>query len=103
MTYPHTVLKTTGSSFSGFVRDEYTLLAEVDDRIFSTSVELEYAFDPVEIQAPGDAKKEEFALSGAHEQAVGAAWDADTVAARARAVTLDVFAHDESASVQVRL
>jgi urate oxidase len=32
------VLKTTGSEFSGFLRDKYTLLAETDDRILSTSV-----------------------------------------------------------------
>ncbi len=32
------VLKTTGSEFSGFIRDEYTTLAETDDRILSTSV-----------------------------------------------------------------
>jgi urate oxidase len=32
------VLKTTGSEFSGFIRDKYTLLAETDDRILSTSV-----------------------------------------------------------------
>jgi urate oxidase len=32
------VLKTTGSEFSGFIRDQYTTLAETDDRILSTSV-----------------------------------------------------------------
>lgn len=32
------VLKTTGSGFSGFLRDEYTTLAEVDDRIFATTI-----------------------------------------------------------------
>ncbi len=32
------VLKTTGSGFAGFLRDEYTTLAEVDDRIFATTI-----------------------------------------------------------------
>lgn len=33
-----TVLKSTGSAFSGFPRDRYTTLAETDDRIMATSV-----------------------------------------------------------------
>lgn len=33
----------------------------------------------------------------------GGAWDADKVAKTSRDITLDVFAHDESASVQVSL
>lgn len=33
-----TVLKSTGSEFSGFPRDRYTTLAETDDRILATSV-----------------------------------------------------------------
>jgi urate oxidase len=32
------VLKTTGSAFAGFPRDEYTTLAEADDRILATAV-----------------------------------------------------------------
>ena len=32
------VLKTTGSGFSGFLRDEYTTLPETNDRIFATSI-----------------------------------------------------------------
>jgi len=32
------VLKTTDSAFAGFVRDEFTTLADTDDRIFATSV-----------------------------------------------------------------
>jgi urate oxidase len=38
------VLKSTGSAFENFMRDEYMTLGEVDDRIFSTSVELKYAY-----------------------------------------------------------
>lgn len=33
-----TVLKSTGSEFKGFLRDEYTTLAEADDRILATSL-----------------------------------------------------------------
>jgi urate oxidase len=33
------VLKTTGSGFSGFFRDQYTTLPETDDRIFATTIE----------------------------------------------------------------
>lgn len=33
------VLKTTGSEFNGFWRDEYTTLKEVTDRIFSTAID----------------------------------------------------------------
>lgn len=33
------VLKTTGSAFAGFFRDQYTTLKETDDRIFATTIE----------------------------------------------------------------
>jgi urate oxidase len=33
------LLKTTGSAFEGFLRDEYTTLPEAPDRILSTSVD----------------------------------------------------------------
>ncbi|KAJ3835726.1 hypothetical protein F5878DRAFT_691935 [Lentinula raphanica] len=56
--------------------DEYTLLKEVDDRIFSTSVDLNHTFAPIHISPPKD---------------------------EARTITLDVFAEDESASVQATL
>ncbi|KAF5371000.1 hypothetical protein D9615_010027 [Tricholomella constricta] len=96
------VLKSTGSSFSNFVRDEYTTLAEVSDRIFSTAVDLQYAFAPVRIPAPADAKQLDFPL-GDFMKADGSVWDAVGVAERARRVTLEVFAEDESASVQATL
>ncbi|PWN91215.1 putative urate oxidase [Acaromyces ingoldii] len=38
------VLKSSGSAFYGFLRDEYTTLPEVQDRIFSTAVDCEYAY-----------------------------------------------------------
>lgn len=33
------LLKTTGSGFAGFLRDEFTTLPETEDRIFATSIE----------------------------------------------------------------
>lgn len=97
------VLKSTGSAFENFVRDEYTTLAEVDDRIFSTSVDLLYTFAPFEITAPKDEKKLDFDK----EQIEGAgglgAWEGTTASASAREITLQTFATDESASVQATL
>ncbi|KAJ7250998.1 hypothetical protein C8J57DRAFT_1666850 [Mycena rebaudengoi] len=46
------VLKTTESPFGIFVRDKYTTLKEVDDRILSTSVDLSYEFAPIAIKSP---------------------------------------------------
>jgi urate oxidase len=94
------VLKSTGSAFENFVRDEYTTLVEVDDRIFSTSVDLRYTYGQVNIQLPSDEKRLEFGVGnlsdGVHP------WEDAKVGARSREITLDVFAQDESASVQVR-
>lgn len=47
------VLKTTGSAFEGFPRDEYTVLPEAVDRILATSVtaEWDYATVPVDTSA----------------------------------------------------
>jgi urate oxidase len=38
------LLKTTGSAFSGFLRDELTVLAETDDRILATEVTAEWGY-----------------------------------------------------------
>ena len=95
-----TVLKSTGSAFENFVRDEYTTLAEVDDRIFSTSVDLRYTYGQVNVQLPSDEKRLAFGVEnlngGVHP------WEDAKVGAQSREITLDVFAKDESASVQVR-
>jgi urate oxidase len=42
------IMKTTQSGFSGFLRDEYTTLAETEDRILATTVEAQwlYRFSP---------------------------------------------------------
>lgn len=95
------VLKSTGSAFSGFVRDEYTTLAEVDDRIFSTSIDLVYTFVPVSVPPPTDEKKLEFSVPTGGTVQEGTVWD-ENVPERARKATLETFAKDESASVQVR-
>ncbi|KAJ2916086.1 hypothetical protein MD484_g4319, partial [Candolleomyces efflorescens] len=98
------VLKSTGSAFENFYKDEYTTLVPVDDRIFSTSVDLSYTFSDIKLVAPQDDKKLEFQvpLKEGDVGFKGSVWD-DSVAARARTATLEVFAVDESASVQATL
>lgn len=46
-----TVLKSTGSEFSGFPRDEYTTLVETNDRIMATSVTGRWRFLPEAVEA----------------------------------------------------
>jgi len=89
------VLKSSGSSFENFIRDEFTTLVEVSDRIFSTSVDLQYAFTPVSLGPHADLS--------ARLSALGSEQTYDAVAARGRSITLDVFATDASASVQATL
>lgn len=78
------VLKSTGSAFYGFHRDEYTALPEVWDRILSTEVECGYNWktfarlDDVRRLAPS----------------FDDAW------AKVREITTSTFAKDSSASVQ---
>ena len=78
------VLKSTGSAFYGFHRDEFTRLPETWDRILSTEVQCNWQW-----------KK----FSGLDEVKTvvpkfDAAWNS------ARNITLDTFAKDESPSVQ---
>ncbi|KAI0312236.1 uricase [Amylostereum chailletii] len=94
------VLKSTGSAFENFVRDEYTTLVEVNDRIFSTAVDLVYTYSPVSITGHGDGSTLEEANVGKKD---GGVWDDDAVATSVRNITLEVFATDESASVQATL
>lgn len=79
-----TVLKSTGSAFHGFVRDEYTTLPETWDRILSTDVDASWTWksfkDVQAVQATGSLFND--------------AWST------AREITLKRFAEDESASVQ---
>ncbi|KAH7144462.1 uricase [Dactylonectria estremocensis] len=79
-----TVLKSTGSAFHGFVRDEYTTLGETWDRILSTDVTAAWkwkAFENLEAVQGAVPKFDE-------------AWNST------RGITLKLFAEDESASVQ---
>jgi urate oxidase len=62
MNGPHAVLKTTESAFTNFIRDKYTTLKEIDDRILSTSIDLSYTFSPVAIPKPTDADVEGFVI-----------------------------------------
>lgn len=87
----YAVLKSTGSAFENFVRDEFTTLVEVNDRIFSTSIDMSYVYTPIEL---GSAEEDDLAK-------VKDEFSFDKVSSRAREITLDVFAIDESASVQV--
>lgn len=98
---PFLVLKSTGSAFNSFIRDEYTTLVEVDDRILSTAIDVSYTFAPFDVTAPTDEKKLEFTVA-ADVELEGGVWDPE-VSERARNVTMKVFADDESASVQVHL
>jgi len=78
------VLKSTGSQFHGFIRDDYTTLPEVFDRILSTEVDCGWAWKPFGGVDEVKAEASNF----------DAAWDA------ARSITLKTFATDSSASVQ---
>jgi len=78
------VLKSTGSAFYGFHRDEYTQLPEVSDRILSTEVEAGYTWKTF---AGLDGVKR-FAPS------FNQAWE------KVREITMKTFAIDNSASVQ---
>lgn len=69
------VLKTRGSAFAGFPRDEFTLLAEATDRVLATSLSAEWRYD----QVPSDTTS---------------AWDT------ARGTLVERFFDDWSASMQ---
>lgn len=79
-----TVLKSTGSAFYGFVRDEFTTLGETWDRILSTDVDCGWTWK----KFPSLAAVKELTPK------FDAAWEA------ARGITMKTFATDESASVQ---
>ena len=44
-----TVLKSTGSEFSGFLKDEYTTLPETTDRILATSLVARWRYDSTDV------------------------------------------------------
>lgn len=90
------VLKSTGSSFSNYIYDEYTLLKPVTERVFSTSVEVEYTYPVVEITDKFGSTPEE----GVGKDGV---WLSEATTKAVRDITLEVFATDDSASVQATL
>ncbi|ORY33400.1 uricase [Naematelia encephala] len=87
------VLKTSGSAFEDFYRDENTTLAPVKDRIFSTSVTLDYTV-PLPPNIP---------LSIDNLGAIDKELDFAKIATESKNDVLEVFATDESASVQATL
>jgi urate oxidase len=78
------VVKTTGSAFRDFQRDEFTTLPDVDDRLFGTAVEARWRYA---------------AAAVAHWQAT----DFNAAHAAVRRSLLDVFAHHDSRAVQQTL
>ncbi|KAL8843001.1 MAG: hypothetical protein Q9176_002304 [Flavoplaca citrina] len=78
------VLKSTGSAFHGFIRDEYATLPEVSDRILSTEVDCGWSWDTFTNLKDVQAAVPKF----------DDAWNI------AKTITLETFAKDESASVQ---
>ncbi|CAL8581359.1 hypothetical protein XPA_007058 [Xanthoria parietina] len=78
------VLKSTGSAFHGFIRDEYATLPEVSDRILSTSVDCGWAWETFP-----NLKDVKDAVPKFDD-----AWNS------ARQITVETFAKDNSASVQ---
>lgn len=79
------VLKSTGSAFHGFHRDEYTRLPETWDRILSTEIEAGWQWKL--FKTLEEVKAIDF----------NGAWKA------ARDITLKIFAGDDSASVQATM
>ncbi|KAJ4040301.1 hypothetical protein NW761_010791 [Fusarium oxysporum] len=82
-----TVLKSTGSAFHGFVRDEYTTLPETWDRIFSTDVDATWKWKKFDSLNAVKAFAPKF----------------DSAREAARNTTLKIFAEDDSASVQATM
>ncbi|KAI0022012.1 hypothetical protein F4780DRAFT_241545 [Xylariomycetidae sp. FL0641] len=79
-----TVLKSTGSQFHGFVRDDFTTLPETWDRILSTDVDATWTWRALPTL---DALRADLASF-------------DRAFDDARNVTLRTFAHEDSPSVQ---
>jgi len=77
------VMKTAGSAFSGFPRDAYTTLPEVDDRIMATRVTADWVYTPQVARDEG--------------------FDYDAAFTGVRDTLLDAFAGHQSASVQASI
>jgi len=81
------VLKSTGSAFHGFVRDDFTTLAETWDRILSTDIDCTWNWKALPSVAAVQEATPKF----------DKAWQA------ARDITMKTFAEDDSASVQATM
>jgi len=81
------VLKSTGSAFHGHIKDKYTTLPDVYDRIFSTEVTASYTWR--HFKNLNDVKRN----VGLFDSAFDAVKDA----------TLSIFATDDSSSVQATM
>lgn len=78
------VLKSTGSQFHGFMRDDYTTLPDLYDRILSTSIDASWKWETFSDKRHVISKTEDF----------------DNTWMGVRDVTMKTFAEDSSASVQ---
>ncbi|WP_084105563.1 factor-independent urate hydroxylase [Demequina sp. NBRC 110056] len=76
-----TVLKSTGSEFHGFLKDEYTVLEPTSDRIMATSLVARWRFGDVDAEA----------------------LDFDEVYARVKAILVSTFANHHSLALQQTL
>lgn len=86
-----TVLKSTGSMFYGYNICEYTTLKETYDRILSTDVDATWTWIPAKVN------------TFAQIQALAGKGEFDSAFDLARNVTLEVFALENSASVQATM
>ncbi|KAI1464767.1 uricase [Daldinia caldariorum] len=78
------VLKSTGSAFHGFVRDEFTTLGETWDRILSTDIDATWSWNTLASVAAVEEKAAQF----------DRAWE------DARRISMKTFAEESSPSVQ---
>ena len=78
------VLKSTGSQFHGFVRDDFTTLGDTYDRILSTSVDAGWRWKTFSGVDQVKTESDKF----------------DEAWTKARDITMKTFAEDDSASVQ---
>ncbi|CAO1618082.1 unnamed protein product [Sympodiomycopsis kandeliae] len=86
------VLKSSGSAFHSFLRDEFTTLKEVNDRIFSTSVDCQYSIALPKDESLASLLKSPSALP-----------NFEAIAKSVRDHTIDTFAKHSGASVQQTL
>jgi len=83
------VVKTTGSAFRDFQRDEFTTLPDVDDRLFGTAVEARWRYAAGTVTGREIDRWQAADFNAAH--------------ATIRRALLDVFAHHDSLAVQQTL